>query len=157
MPSKEEEVLRWLICAQLALRIPSGISVTTRKRKGRGGYHEREKQGVEGRQEGAPIESQREKKAEEGEEDQVRRFSCPSALLMIVFLYFFSGCNQPTLKGINPDKIDPSQDPIQKSRTSDEPIVKEGTSGRFEMTPLADYQISGVVVGRGSYSSVKPK
>lgn len=83
----------------------------------------------------------------------LRRFSCPSVILTIVFLCFLSGCNQPTLTGIDSDKIDPSQDPIQKSCTSDEPIVKECKSGRFEMTPLAEYKISGVVVGKGSYSS----
>jgi hypothetical protein len=70
-----------------------------------------------------------------------------------VFLYFLSGCNRPTLTGIDLDEIDLSQDPIQKSCTSDKPIVKECKSGRFEMTPLAEYKISGVVVGKGSYSS----
>jgi len=82
-----------------------------------------------------------------------RRFFCPLLILTIVFLCFLSGCNRPTLTGIDLDKIDPPQDPIQKSCTSDEPIIRELKSGRFTMTPLAEYQMSGVVVGKGSYSS----
>jgi hypothetical protein len=37
----------------------------------RGGCYEREKQRAQGKQEGAAVESQREKKVEEGEEEQV--------------------------------------------------------------------------------------
>jgi hypothetical protein len=37
----------------------------------RGGCYEREKQGAQGKQEGAAVEPQREKKVEEGEEEQV--------------------------------------------------------------------------------------
>lgn len=36
-----------------------------------GGYYEREKQRAKGKQKGATVESQREKKIEEGEEEQV--------------------------------------------------------------------------------------
>ena len=83
----------------------------------------------------------------------LRRFSCPSLIFTIVFLCLLSGCDRPTLTGIDHGEIDPSQDPIQKSCTSDEPMVKECRSGRFEMTPLAEYKLSGIVVGKGSYSS----
>ncbi len=81
------------------------------------------------------------------------RFSCPSLILIIAFVFFLSGCDRPTLTGVDLDKIDTSQDPIQKSCSSEEPIIKECKSGRFTMTPLAEYEISGVVVSRESYSS----
>ncbi len=70
-----------------------------------------------------------------------------------LFLCFLSGCDRPTPTGIDLDEIDTSQDPIQKSCTSDEPIVKEVKGGRFTMTPLAEYKISGVVVSTETYSS----
>jgi hypothetical protein len=51
------------------------------------------------------------------------------------------------------DKIDTSQDPIQISCPSDEPIIKEFKSGQFTMVPLAQYKISGLVVNTETYSS----
>ena len=81
------------------------------------------------------------------------RFPRSSLILTILFFCFLPGCSRPTLSGIDLDKIDTSQDPIQKSCTSDEPIVRECKSGRFTIIPVAEYRMSGVVVGRESYSS----
>jgi hypothetical protein len=47
------------------------LKVARRNRNWRGGCYEREKQGAQGKQEGAAVEPQREKKVEEGEEEQV--------------------------------------------------------------------------------------
>jgi hypothetical protein len=80
-------------------------------------------------------------------------FSCSLLILISLLLYFLSGCDQPTPTGIDLGNIDTSQDPIQKSCTSVEPIVKEIKRDRFTMIPLAEYKISGVVVSRESYSS----
>ena len=81
------------------------------------------------------------------------RFACSSLILIIAFVFFLSGCDRPTLTGVDLDKIDTSQDPIQKSCPSDEPIIKEFKSGRFTMIPLAEYKLSGVVVSEETYSS----
>jgi len=81
------------------------------------------------------------------------RFSCSSLILVIAFVFFLSGCDRPTPTGIEFDKIDTSQDPIQKPCTPDEPIIKEFKSCRFTMIPLAEYKISGVVVSTETYSS----
>ena len=81
------------------------------------------------------------------------RFSCSSLIIIIAFVFFLSGCDRPTLTGVDFDKIDTSQDPIQKSCTSEEPIIKEFKRGRFTMTPLAEYKISGLVVSTETYSS----
>ena len=74
-------------------------------------------------------------------------------ILIILFLYFLSGCNRPKLTGVESDEIDTSQDPIQASYKSDEPIIKEIKNGHFTMTPVAEYKISGMVVGKETYSS----
>jgi putative endonuclease len=55
--SKKEEII-------------SGKNQDTERLK-RGGYHEREKQRTQGKQEGAAVEPQGEEKVEEGEEEQV--------------------------------------------------------------------------------------
>lgn len=81
------------------------------------------------------------------------RFACSLLILIISFVCSLSGCNRPTPTGIDLDKIDTSQDPIQTSCTSDEPIVKDFKSGRFTMIPLAEYKLSGMVVSKESYSS----
>jgi hypothetical protein len=73
-------------------------------------------------------------------------------ILIILFLCFLSGCNRPKLTGVESDEIDTSQDPIQVSYNSDEPIIKEIKDGHFTMTPVAEYKISGMVVGKETYS-----
>jgi hypothetical protein len=57
------------------------------------------------------------------------------------------------LTGVESDEIDTSQDPIQASYKSDEPIIKEIKDGHFTMTPVAEYKISGMVVGKETYST----
>ena len=74
-------------------------------------------------------------------------------ILIIIFLCFLSGCNRPKLTGVESDEIDTSQDPIQASYKSDEPIIKEIKDGHFTMTPVAEYKISGMVVGKETYST----
>jgi len=74
-------------------------------------------------------------------------------ILIILFLCFLSGCNRPKLTGVESDEIDTSQDPIQASYKSDEPIIREIKDGHFTMTPVAEYKISGMVVGKETYST----
>jgi hypothetical protein len=57
------------------------------------------------------------------------------------------------LTGVESDEIDTSQDPIQASYKSDEPIIREINDGHFTMTPVAEFKISGMVVGKETYSS----
>ena len=81
------------------------------------------------------------------------RFSYPLLIITILFLCLLSGCDRPTPTGIDFDKIDTSQDPIQEPCTPDEPIIKELKKSRFMIIPLAEYKISGVVVSTKTYSS----
>jgi len=57
------------------------------------------------------------------------------------------------MTGVEPGEIDTSQDPSQMPYKADEPITKEVKNGYFMITPVAEYKISGVVVGKGTYSS----
>jgi hypothetical protein len=57
------------------------------------------------------------------------------------------------MTGLDTDEIDTSRDPIQISHTFDEPIIKEIKNAHFTITPVAEYRISGTVVGKESYSS----
>jgi hypothetical protein len=75
------------------------------------------------------------------------------SILIILFLCILSGCNRPKLTGVESDEIDISQDPIQASYKSDEPIIREIKDGHFTMTPVAEFKISGMVVGKETYSS----
>jgi hypothetical protein len=50
------------------------------------------------------------------------------------------------------EEIDTSKDPLQIPRASLEPIIKEFKNGRFTITPVAAYKLSGMVVSRKSYS-----
>ena len=79
--------------------------------------------------------------------------SCFWFILTTLFLYLMTGCDRPTLTEVELDKIDTSQNPIQKSYKSDEPIIKEFKNGQFTIIPLAEYKISGVVVSKETYSS----
>jgi len=81
------------------------------------------------------------------------KVSCSCVILAILFLYLISGCDRPTLTGVESDRIDTSQDTIQKSYQSEEPITKEFKNGLFVIIPLVEYEISGVVVGKETYAS----
>jgi hypothetical protein len=74
-------------------------------------------------------------------------------ILIILFLCFLSGCDRPKMTRLDTDEIDTSRDPIQTSYKSDEPIVREIKNGHFTITPVAEYKISGMVVGKETYSS----
>lgn len=74
-------------------------------------------------------------------------------ILTILFFCLLTGCDRPKMTGVEPDEIDTSQDPIQTPYKSDEPIIKEIKNGQITIMPVAEYKISGVVVGKGTYSS----
>ena len=57
------------------------------------------------------------------------------------------------MTGLDTDEIDTSRDPIQTSHEFDEPIIKQIKNGHFTITPVAEYRISGRVVGKETYSS----
>jgi hypothetical protein len=70
-----------------------------------------------------------------------------------LFLCLSYGCDRPKMTGLETDEIDTSRDPIQASHKSDEPFSKEIKNGHFAVTPVAEYKISGMVVGKETYSS----
>ena len=84
---------------------------------------------------------------------QVNRRPFARFVLIILFLSFLSGCDRPKMTGVEPDEIDTSQDPIQVPFKAGEPITREVKNGYLTITPVAEYKISGVVVGKGTYSS----
>jgi len=84
---------------------------------------------------------------------QVKRRLLAQFISIILFLSFVSGCDRPRMTGVEPDEIDASQDPIQIPYKADEPITREVKNGYLMITPVAEYKISGVVVGKGTYSS----
>jgi hypothetical protein len=73
-------------------------------------------------------------------------------LFLIILLLFLCGCYRPTPTGVEFDKIDTSHDPVQTPYTSEEPIVIEMKKDVFNLTPLAEYKVSGMVVCKASYS-----
>ena len=73
-------------------------------------------------------------------------------IFLILLLLFLSGCDRPRLTGVEFEEIDTSKDPLQIPRASLEPIIKEFKNGRFTITPVAAYKLSGMVVGKKSYS-----
>ncbi len=74
-------------------------------------------------------------------------------VLIILFLCLSYGCDRPKMTGLDTDEIDTSRDPIQTSYKSDEPIIREIKNSYFTITPVAEYRISGMVVGKETYSS----
>ena len=74
-------------------------------------------------------------------------------IFLVILLYLLSGCDKPTLTGLESNKIDTSQDPIQTSYKSDEPMIREIKNGQLSITPVAEYQISGVAVSKEFYSN----
>jgi len=74
-------------------------------------------------------------------------------ILTTLFLWLFAGCDRPEVTGVEFEKIDTSQDPVQTPYKSDDPITRNMKNGRFIITPVAEYKISGVVVDKETYSS----
>ena len=83
----------------------------------------------------------------------MKRKRSPWFVVVVLSLCILSGCNRPKMTGVETDEIDTSQDPIQSPFKADEPIVREVKNGHFTIIPVAEYKISGVVVGKGTYSS----
>lgn len=73
-------------------------------------------------------------------------------IFLVILLLLLCGCDKPTLTGVESDKIDTSQDPIQKPINSPEPMIIEFKNSHFTLTPIAEYKLSGMVVGKKTYS-----
>jgi hypothetical protein len=73
-------------------------------------------------------------------------------ILGTILLILVSGCDRPKLTGMDFEKIDTSQDPLQIALPSTEPIIMKVKNGLFTLTPIAEYKVSGMVVGRRTYS-----
>jgi len=69
--------------------------------------------------------------------------------IMIVLLY---GCSKPEQTAIEHGEIDTSQDPIQISTNQEDIIILEIEDGVFELTPMARYKASVMVMSKESYS-----
>lgn len=82
----------------------------------------------------------------------MNRKPCLSLILTVLILCFLSACNRPQKSGIDFDQIDPSRDPIQRPFRTDEPILIETKAGQFTLTPVAEYNLAGVVVSKETYS-----
>jgi len=74
-------------------------------------------------------------------------------ITIVLSLCILSGCDRPRITGVEPDEMDTSQDPIQIPYKADEPMTVKVKNGYLMITPVAEYKISGVVVGKGTYSS----
>ena len=70
----------------------------------------------------------------------------------ILLLCFLVSCSRPQKSGFDSDEIDTSRDPLQRSVTSNEPILIETKRGRYTLTPVAEYQLAGKVVSKEAYS-----
>jgi hypothetical protein len=69
-------------------------------------------------------------------------------IFLVILLLLLSGCDKPTLTGVESDKIDTSQDPMQKPITSTETMIVELRNNHFTLTPVAEYKLAGRVVGK---------
>ncbi len=61
------------------------------------------------------------------------------------------GCDRPKITGMEFDKIDTLQDPIQTFCRL-EPILKKRNKATFVIVPLARYKIQGMVISKHYYS-----
>jgi len=73
-------------------------------------------------------------------------------ILIFLILCFSFSCEGPQLTGVELEKIDTSQDPIQKPINSPEPMIIEFKNSHFTLSPIAEYKLSGMVVGKKTYS-----
>ncbi len=73
-------------------------------------------------------------------------------IVVLAFLLpFLSGCEKPHPSGTETEEIDVSRDPLQTPNPSGEPIIKEIKNGHLTLTPMAEYRVSGVAVGKKTY------
>lgn len=77
-----------------------------------------------------------------------------SVVLLIFLSMVLSGCDRAKLTGIELDKIDLSQDPLQTpySREGEEPILRKVKNGSFTLTRVAQYKVNGCVISKEYYS-----
>jgi hypothetical protein len=73
-------------------------------------------------------------------------------IFLVILLFLLSGCNRPKVTGVESDKIDTTQDPIQKSIPSADGMIIELKNIHFTLTPVAEYKLAGMVVGKKTYS-----
>ena len=83
----------------------------------------------------------------------MKRKRSPWFMVVVLSLCILFGCDRPKMTGVETDEIDTSQDPIQSPFKADDAIIKEVKNGHFTIIPVAEYKISGVDVGKGTYSS----
>jgi len=74
-------------------------------------------------------------------------------MMVVLSLCVLSGCERPKMTGVETEEIDTAQDPVHTPYKADEPIIREIKESHFTIIPVAEYKISGVVVGKGTYSS----
>lgn len=74
------------------------------------------------------------------------------AIGVILVICLLASCDRPQKSSIDFDEIDTSRDPIQRSLRSNESIMIETKAGQFTLTPVAEYQLSGVVVSKETYA-----
>ncbi len=72
-------------------------------------------------------------------------------VLIGLFLCLLSACDRPQLTGMDFDQIDVSKDPIQGPPSSKDSMIIEMENNQFTLTPLAEYQLFGMVVSRETY------
>lgn len=71
---------------------------------------------------------------------------------LIVSFLIIIGCSKPMPVGQDIAEIDVSRDPIQDKNIKTEPINISGENYSFTLTPLAFYEISGLVKSKKKYS-----
>jgi hypothetical protein len=69
--------------------------------------------------------------------------------MILVLIY---GCSKPEPIAVESGEIDTSQDPIQSAADQDYIIFLGIEDGIFELTPMAEYKASVMVMGKESYS-----
>jgi hypothetical protein len=72
--------------------------------------------------------------------------------LLLLLCLLATGCNRPHPTGVESDEIDASEDPSQAPLSFQEPVVVELKKGEVRLTPVAEYKIAALVVGRETYS-----
>ncbi|MGB9715435.1 MAG: hypothetical protein ACPL1G_03390 [Thermodesulfovibrionales bacterium] len=79
-----------------------------------------------------------------------------NAIICLIFLSLFSfviiGCDKPQVTDQDSLEIDVSQEPSQSKYTSDFKIIRKTKDYEFVITPVAEYKISAIVVGKKSYN-----
>lgn len=77
-------------------------------------------------------------------------------IIYFIFLshltFFITGCDRPQVTDQDSSEIDVSQEPLQSEYTSDIKIMKKIKDYEFIITPIAEYKISAIVVGKKSYN-----